>query len=178
MSAGRIALIVFWVVLGAVLFKQFFDYNQHLASAPAAAPQHFFYDMANAPTTAAAAVAPPLHAADVRQESYAAVINPDTSACTSTVMIKNYGNARATGIECEVRPYRGAVVGQDELGRQVMHKLSDGNALAQISQWITFPDLDPGEESTQTVSFFGQPGVRPGSNPDPQIIFQTAKSNP
>jgi hypothetical protein len=166
------------VVLGGILIKQFYDYNQNLAAAPVAAPQHFFYNMANAPETAPAVVAPSLHAADVRQENYAAVVNADTSSCTATIVLKNYGNARATGIECEVRPYRGAIVGQDELGRQIMHPLSDSNALAQIAQWVTFPDLDPGEESTQTLTFFSQPGFRPGANPDPQIIFQTAKSNP
>ena len=74
-----------------------------------------------------------------------------------------------------MRPYRGAGYGSIELGRGGFHILKETDPLSQYGTWISFPDLKPGESSSQSAIFFDHPHVQAGFNPSPEINFETAK---
>jgi hypothetical protein len=57
-----------------------------------------------------------------------------------------------------------------------MEPLSDGDPTSQIGQWVTFPDIPPGESRTATAVFLSKQGVNPGANPSPEILFQSEKT--
>ncbi len=175
----------FWILIGTMLFLQFNSYNKHLDQVAAAAPprqEHFFYvhGQTNAVTTTDAPPQP--DKADVQQVAFSYDNDTPTQGYfTCHVVLMNKGTLKAQEISVQVSPYRGIMVGDDNdnndngLGP---HAIDDNDPLAQINQWVSFPDLAPGESKSADVSFMGQPRVKPGHNPNPQIIFHAAKPDP
>jgi hypothetical protein len=85
------------------------------------------------------------------------------------------GGKTATGVQVAVRPFRGAIRGSDNYGHTPYGTIKDTDPLAQLESWVAFPDLAPGQQSTQSVIFLSQPNIAPGKNPKPEIDFQNAK---
>jgi len=179
MSRLRKLIIAFWIFIGCMLLWQFYEYDQGLTQAEEAHPtqEHFFFYQTNL-----APVAPPPQRHDgayVEQTSFTTRDNtPATGSFTCQVTLKNDGNAKAVGVQVMVRPYRGIRTGDEDMGHTPLGVLSDNDPLAQLGQWVTFPDLAPGESSTQSVVFLSHPDVQPGANPNPDLVFQTDKSQP
>ena len=180
MSRTRKLIIAFCVFIGCMLLWQFYTYDQGLKEAAITHPQqeHFWFTNSAATTPAAPS---PGHRdeADVQQTGFSVVNDtPSTGSFTCQVKLKNVGNAKAVGIQVSVRPYRGISRGDEDAGHTDMSVLSDSDPISQFGQWVTFPDLAPGESSTQSVVFLGRTDVRPGTNPKPEIHFQTEKAKP
>jgi hypothetical protein len=53
--------------------------------------------------------------------------------------------------------------------------LPDNDPASQFGQWVTFPDIAPGQSASGSVVFLNKGTMKPGSNPDPEIVFETAK---
>ena len=175
MTPIRKLIVAFWIFIVLMLLWQFYSYNQSLKEA-AAHPQqeHYFFFHTN--TAAPAAPAAVAHGADVQQTGF--VIQDRTPAAgsfTCQVTLKNVGNAKATGVEVSVRPYRGISIGDEDLGHTPSAVLNDSDPIAQIGEWVTFADLAPGESSTRNVVFVSRGDARPGTNPKPDIVFQSEK---
>jgi hypothetical protein len=106
------------------------------------------------------------------------VVQPDTPATgsfTCLVTLKNIGNVKATSIQVCVRPFRGVSTIDIDVGGNRGGTLDDNNPISMISDWLSFPDLDPGESRTLSDVFLTRPDIHPGVNPRPQIIFEAAK---
>ncbi len=173
-------IILFWVFVTAMMLKQCHDTNVQRDEAAAKAPQSYFFNQPPAGPKVAPAP-PPSPDADVEQVGF--VVQDDTpspGSFTCNVTLKNIGQKTATGVAVTVRPFRGARYGNDNVGHAPAGILPDSNPLAQLQASLTFPDLAPGEQSTQSTVFLKQTGVEPGTNPNPEIDYQTAKapSNP
>ena len=174
MTPTRWLILLFWVVVIGMLLKECHDSDaarqQDLQSHPSQA--HFFFTPPPAPP---AAPPPPSQDADVRQVRF--VVQQDTPApgsFTCQVTVQNTGLRRARYIQLQVRPFFGAHM-DDEGGRINDTRISNMDTVSQISTWISFPDLNPGESSTQTTTFLDQPHIIPGFNSRPEIKFETVK---
>jgi len=166
-----------------MLFRQFAIYNSHVdqETIQNSQPQHFFVTPFVTTKSAPSDIDPNVHGADVRQVSFSTQNNtPSSGSFTATVVIKNRGTAKAVGVQVFVRPYRGIIIGGVDEGMATTppHPLPENDFLSQYGQWVAFPDLAPGETSTQSVVFISQSKVSPGFNPNPQITFETEKGKP
>jgi hypothetical protein len=179
MTRTRQLIIAFWVFIIIMLVWQFYTYNQGLSQAAIDHPQqqHFYFFHTNSTATASA----PAHVdgPDVIQSHYKVeegVPSPGNFTCEMT--LKNVGNAKAINIQGSVHPYRGTETGDEDAGPNTQHvaTLDDSDYRAQISEWLTFPDLAPGESSTQSVSFIDRTEIKPGQNPKPDIVFEPEKT--
>jgi hypothetical protein len=182
MSRTRKLIIAFWIFIGCMLLWQFYDYNQGLKEASVEHPtqQHFWFtnSVATAPGAPAQAHR---DGPDVQQTGFSVENNaPSTGNFTCHVTLKNVGNAKAVGVQVSVRPYRGITLDDQDEGhaRPADVTLSDSDPISQFGQWVTFPDLAPGESSTQKVFFLSRTDVIPGTNPNPEIQFQKEKAKP
>jgi len=177
MTPIRKLIVAFWIFIACMLLWQFYTYNQGLKDA-ATHPQqeHFFFFHTN--TVAAAAPAPVARdGADVEQTGFSVRDNtPGAGSFTCQVTLKNVGNAKATGVQISVRPYRGISLGDEDVGHTTPGVLSDSDPISQIGEWVTFADLAPGESSTRNVVFLSRGDVKPGTNPNPDITFQSEKA--
>jgi len=178
MTPIRWLIVSFWVFIVCMLIWQAYTYeiNSEKEIAAHPEPQHFFFDPSRdqKPT-----VNPNLHAASVKQTAYWVIDEPAMGRFTSHVVLTNQGNAKAVGIQIWIRPYRGISVGGSRNGDGGLpRKLSENDPISLMGQWINAPDLAPNESCTQTLAFVTRPEVKPGSNPNPQIIFETEKPNP
>jgi hypothetical protein len=174
MSWTRRFIWVFWIFVITMLLWQFYLYNNKL-SQPDAQPKqehYFFYQHV------ATAAAPVEHEGPfVEQTDFSVEDNTPTSASfTCHVTLKNIGKGKATNVEVSVRPYRGAFVSDVDDGSRNDNKAIDDNSpLAQVSQWVEFPDLDPGESKTESVVFLKQGSSNYGTNPKPEVIYEPEK---
>jgi hypothetical protein len=192
MSRTRKLIIAFWIFIVIMLLWQFYTYNQGLKQAAIDHPQqeHFYFFQTNAAAPSAPAPAQP-SGPDVEQTAYSVEENTPTSVSfTCHVTLKNVGNAKAVNIQVRVRPYRGMRLGDEDVGNSTLKILDENDPLSQFGQWVGFPDLAPGESSTQSVIFLNQgtaipvvPGVSatgiPGEAPEklkPEIIFSPEKA--
>ncbi len=179
MTTTRKLIIAFWIFIVLVLAWQFYSYNQGMTQEATEHPQqeHFFFFHSNAITSANAPPKPEHDKADVRQVAFTVQQNvPTRGNFTCSVTLKNTGDVKAMNVEVNVRPYRGITLGDEDVGHSSTEPLSDSDPLAQIGQWVTFPDIPPGESRTATAVFFGRQGVHPGGNPSPDISFQSEKA--
>jgi hypothetical protein len=179
MTLTRRLIIAFWAFIVIMGIWEFYTYNQGVNQATLDHPQqaHFYFFHTNGPPVAPSQV----HAngADVEQTAFVVQDNtPSRGNFTCLVTLKNLGNAKATGIQVNVRPYRGVSKSDDDVGRSDTTVLSDNDPTSQFGQYIPFPDLAPGESSTQSVSFLSRDDYKPGKNPNPDIIFETEKPPP
>jgi hypothetical protein len=156
-----------------MLLWQCYQYNEHLAQPDPTRPenkQYFFYQ-----PTKQSIVNPPIehNGPWVEQTGFRIEDNtPSTTSFTCYITLTNKGKAKATDLSAEVRPFRGAFKGDVDMGGTQPKPIDDSSPLAQISQWVSFPDLDPGQSSTQNVFFLKQPGANYGHNPAPQIVWK------
>jgi hypothetical protein len=155
---------------------QLYSCNDKIAQAAAQPKQeHFFFYQ---PTKASEAAAAAVHdSAYVEQTGFTVEDNvPGGSSFTCHVTLKNTGKVKAINVEVCVRPYRGALAGDDDGGPNLNRPIPDDSPRAQINQWVSFPDLDPGESSTQDVVFAKDNGPSLyGDNPRAEIVFQREK---
>jgi len=127
--------------------------------------------VANAPA------APEHGKANLRQVSFRVEQDaPARGSFTCSVTLKNTGDVKAVNVEVHVRPYKGITLGDEDLGHSSIEPLSDSDPTSQIGQWVTFPDIPPGESRTATAIFLVKEGVHPGGNPEPDISFQSEKA--
>jgi len=179
MSLWRKLVVAFWIFFGVMVLWSFYDYNRGLTQQAVDHPvqEHFYFFHTNAPS---GATAPSRNGPDIVQTAF--VVQPDTPAkgsFTCLVTLKNLGGQKATGIQVNVRPYRGTFTGDVDVGGPSRSgTLSDDDPIAQIGDWLSFPDLAPGESSTQSDVFFARSDVKPGLNPKPNIIFEAVKPAP
>jgi hypothetical protein len=182
MTRTRKLIIAFWIFIGCMLLWQFYTYNKGLDQASIDHPQqeHFWYTNSLATSTAPAApTSAHRDGADVQQIHYSVEDDtPSAGNMTCVVTLKNMGNAKAVSVQIFVRPFRGASNYDEDVGHSDTKPLSDDDPISQIGEWLTFPDLAPGESSTQSVSFLSRHFVIEGKNPKPQILFQTEKPPP
>jgi len=168
----------FWVFIIGMILWQFYDYNSGLDHAIAVAgpkQQHFYF--LNGQTNTASLDAPPKpDGADVKQVGCTYTDNvPYHGSFTAHVSLKNYGNMKAIGVQVQVTPYRGTMVGLEN-DNSPATALPDSDPIAQINQWVSFPDLAPGETVTKDAVFgAAQKGYTQGDNANPQVLFQTEK---
>jgi hypothetical protein len=173
--------IVFWVFIIVMLLWQFYTYDQGLTQAAKEHPQqeHFYFFHTNAPPVAP--VQPTANGPDVEQTAYSVEEhNPTSVSMTCHITLKNLGNAKAVNVQAEVRPYRGTRTDDEDVGAntQTTAHLDDNDYRSQISEWLSFPDLAPGQSSTQSVVFLSRTDLKPGTNPNPKINFQPEKAKP
>ncbi len=178
----RTLIYAFWAFIIIMLLWQAYNYNQSISDrATAQKEQHYFYFDTNVvnPAGPNPPPAPVRHTgAYVVQSLYTVEQNqPSRGNFTCHVTLKNEGEAKAVNVQVQVRPYRGSRTDDEDLG--VKYAILNDNApLAQIGQWVSFPDLDPGQSSTQSTVFFAQQGAQMGPNKDPQINYDTATNAP
>jgi hypothetical protein len=172
-------IVLFWIVVVTMVLKQCHDSNVQQDQEAGKTEQHFFFS--HPPEQKIRLLPATSPDADVEQIGFTVANDtPSQGSFTCNVTLKNLGGKTATGVQVAVRPFRGGLVGDGNTGRTTSMPLSDNSPLAQQESWVAFPDLAPGEQSTQSVIFLEQVGIQPGTNPHPEIDFQTAKapSNP
>jgi hypothetical protein len=175
----RQLIIAFWVVIIGMLLWQFVSYNQSMTQQAVQHPAQtqFIFLHTNAP--AAAPGMSHSNTADIKQSDFTVQPNtPSTFNYTCVITLKNVGHAPATGIQVWVRPYRGTSNYDEDIGQQRTRVLDDHDPISMLGDWLSFPDLAPGESATRTDVFLNRTDAKPGSNPNPQIIFETVKPQP
>jgi len=191
MTRTKKLIIAFWVFIVVMLLWQFYSYNESLKQQAIDHPTQtqFFFIHTNAPPVAA--VPGHKNGPDVQQVSYTVENNaPSDGNFTVHVTLKNVGNAKAVSVQIHIRPYRGMRLGDEDVGNSPLRILPEDDPLSQYGDWLNFPDLAPGESSTQSVIFLNHQGatpVVPGKSDvgipgqpmeklTPEIIFDTDKS--
>jgi len=180
MTPMRWLYAAFWIFIGTMLIWQFNTYNGHINQAQAVTPpqQKHFYFLPGAHSTDTLGPAPKPDGADIQQISFTYDKDTTPGSFICHVVLKNEGNMKGVGIQVLVTPFRGIVLGDPDGGRGPVRTLSDSDPIAQTSQWVTFPDLAPGELNSQDVVFSNYSGYKPGTNSHPQILFHTEKPKP
>jgi len=178
MSWTRRLIWAFWIFIALMLVWQFYTFNAKISAPPEhPKPDHYFFYQATKASEAAAAQASH-DSAYVEQTSFSVENNvPNSSAFTCHVTLKNIGKTKAINVEVCVRPFRGALDHDpDSGGNQNTKPVDENSPLGQINQWVGFPDLDPGETSTQSVMFMkaGNSAFF-GNNPKAEIVYQPEK---
>lgn len=171
MSNLRKWIIAFWIFIGVMLAWQFYSFNEGIKRKAIEHPtqEHFFFNN-QLPQPGQATAVTQTHGADVRQVKYTAENNtPYTGSFTVHITLKNFGDTKAMGVQIAVRPYRGGMT--INRGEEDTTPLNESNPLSDFSQWVNFPDLAPGESSTQTAIFADRESIEPGPNKDPKIVF-------
>jgi hypothetical protein len=180
MTRTRWLIVAFWLFVAVMLVIQFQQENARLNQDARDNPKdgHYFFTPPltnSAPPT----IAPPVLAPDIRQTAF--VVHPNTpgfGSFTCDVTVTNQGLRPAKAVQVHVRPFRGVMSGNDGLGHVKYRAVPENDPLSQYGDWLAFPDLKPGESSTQSAVFLNHPNVNPGHNPNPEITFEPAKSNP
>jgi hypothetical protein len=163
MTPVRWLIVLFWVFVIFMLLKGCYE-SQASHLQPAQAPPA--PSVAPAPTPAAPS------GAKVVQSGFVVQYETPPGNFTCQVTVKNIGDEKAVGVQVHVRPYRGCRRGLLDIGPQGP-PLSENDPLSQLGAWVSFPDLAPGESSTQPVTFMSQSNVQPGQNPDPEIDYKS-----
>jgi len=158
-----------------MLLWQFHTYNHHLEQRDAAAPKHEGPYIFNAQTMAPPPPPKP-DVADVRQVGFNAEEGkPSPGQFICHVTLQNIGKVKATHVQIMVSPYHGAWVGAPNGTDEDAHVVNSSDAAYTVSQWLSFPDLAPGEKVTRDITFYNQYGLRPGNDERPQIQFESEK---
>jgi hypothetical protein len=159
-----------------MLVWQFYTYNQGMTQEAVDHPkqEHFFFFHTNAMAAANAPTDARHSGAFVHQVRFTVHNDtPSRGSFTCEVTLKNDGDAAATNVEVHVRPFKGSMLGDEDM--TVYKPLPDNDPTSQMGQWVTFPDIAPGQSAMQAVVFLNQGGLKPGSNPDPEVVFESVK---
>ena len=175
MSWTRRFIWAFWICLAVMLCWNLYSCNDKIAQEAAQPKQeHFFFYQPTKETAAAAAIpaGPRVEQTGFRVEDN----TPTDGAFTCHVTLTNTGKGKAINVQVCVKPFRGGVSGNDGDGPNVSVPIPDDDPRAQINQWLSFPDLDPGQSSTQSIVFTKERGASNyGDNPKAEIVFQPEK---
>lgn len=168
----RWLIVAFWAFVIIMCGKSFYDYNSSLdKQATAQVEQHAFAP----PLPGAQPPAAPSQNADVRQVSYIPTETPMSSQFTAMLTIKNFGGKTATNIQVRVQPYITSVDSSKQVGPDEILNPSTTDQMANVFQWVEFPDLAPGQTATQTLTFPLRPDAEPRTRFEPKITFDTVK---
>jgi hypothetical protein len=172
-------IVAFWVFIGVMCIWSVFDYNGKLNKQAEEHPQQTKFVFLHTNAAPVAPTAAHSDKADVEQVGYSVQMDtPSTGSFTCYVTLKNVGSMPATEVQICVRPYRGASNYDEDVGHQNPNGISDDDPLAKFSDWLSFPDLAPGESMTRSIVFSLQAPIKPGKNPKPQIVFSSDKNGP
>lgn len=179
MTRNQKLITGFWVFIIGMIIWSFFSYNASMnkqADEHPAQTQFIFLQTNATPVSPTAAHS---EKADVQQVGYRLEMDtPSTGSFTAYVTLKNSGAMPATQVQICVRPYRGATLYDEDVGHSDPRGLSDDDPLSRFNDWLSFPDLAPGESLTRTIVFTTQGMIPPGHNPKPQIVFASDKNGP
>lgn len=181
MSRTQKLITAFWIVIGGMLIWQFYTYNQGITQEAIEHPQQKQFFFLPPSTKTNTATAPVQHIGPyVEQTVYTVQPDTPTGSFTCNVTLKNVGMVKAVDVRVAVRPYRGTRMDDEDVGpnTQTITILNDNDYRAQVCTWVTFPDLAPGESSTQSTVFLNRTDVKPGPNPRPDIFFEPEKAQP
>jgi hypothetical protein len=174
MTPTRWLIVAFWVFVLLMGAKSFYDYNSHLDHEEAAQSEKHYFP----PSLMPGAPAAPSTDADVRQIRYTPKENDMTSQFTAEVVIKNFGQKKATNIQVRIQPYIGTVDNSGQPGPDEILGPNSVDPTANVFRWVEFPDLGPGETASQTLTFPMRSDAAPRGHFDPKITFQTAPDKP
>jgi len=168
MTPFRWGIVAFWVFIVLALIWQFHSYNNKLETDAEAhpAPQHYW-----GPLAATYAPPPPAKVAKVQEKAYWVTSDPTGQMFTVHLTLINVGGSKATGVTANVNPYNGALNYDPDSGG---HQSTSGRVTGGIGQWISFPDIDPGQSDTETADFVGTYNPSTMTDPTPKIVFVTA----
>jgi hypothetical protein len=168
MTPTRWLIVAFWAVVILIGLKYLF--TAVMTPPPPVVPeQHWF-----APPLSGGAPAPTTDA-DVRLTHYVPKIVPGAASFTAEVTIQNFGGKKATSIEVRIQPYVGNYDDKKAPGPDEMPNQPGGDPMANVFQWLTFPDLDPGATESQPVTFPMRSDADPAESFIPKVVFQNAK---
>ena len=175
MSWTRRFIWAFWIFIIVMCCWELYSCNNKIAEEAAKPKQdHFFFYQPTKETASAAAI--PAGPRVVQTAFHIDDNTPTDGAFTCHVTLTNTGKAKAIDVQVCVRPYRGGTSGTDDSGPNVSAPIPDDDPRAQINQWVSFPDLDAGESSTQSIVFTKERGaVNFGDNPKAEIVFRPEK---
>ena len=168
MTPTRWLIVAFWAVVILIAAKYAFVAIL-TPPPPPVAEQHWFPP----PLPGSAPTASP--DADVRLIHYVPKVQPDATSFTADVTVKNFGQKKATGIEVRVQPYVGTADDKKAPGPDEMPNQPGGDPMANVFQWVEFPDVGPGETATQTITLPMRSDAVPAEEFKPQVVFQTVK---
>jgi len=174
MTPTRWLIAAFWVFVIVMCAKSFYDYNNRLEHQETAqAEQHFFPPGMN-PTPAP----PPAAQPDVRMVTWIPREDPQAAQFTAVLVVKNFGQKKATNIQVRVQPYITSADSSPQTGPDEILNPSTSDTMATYYQWVEFPDLGPGESFTNNLTFPIRPDAEPRGHFDAVIHFDTAKDAP
>ncbi len=179
MTRSQKIITAFWVFIIGMIIWSFFSYNSSLNQQAEQHPEQtkFIFLHTNAAPIAPAAAHP--DKAEVQQIGYTVQMDtPSAGNFTALVTLKNVGAMPATNVQICVRPYRGATNYDEDVGHSDPRGLSDDDPLSKFNDWLSFPDLAPGESMTRPIVFTTRTEIKPGHNPKPQIVFTSDKNGP
>jgi hypothetical protein len=176
MTTTRKLIWAFWIFIIGMLLWQFYNYNKGITqdAIDHPKPEHYFFPHTNAAASAHGQTDIHHSGAFVHQAGF--IVHRDTPSpgnFTCEVTLKNEGDAAATNVQVHVRPFKGALMGDEDVGNP--KPLTDNDPTSQMGQWVTFPDIPAGQTASESVVFLNQGGLKPGSNPDPEIVFESVK---
>jgi hypothetical protein len=179
MTPTRWLIVVFWLFIAGMLYREFHqsevDRKVRIAEHPQ--QEHFFFTpLPGHATPPPASVSP---AGGVQQTSFQVQPNtPGPGNFTCLVTVKNVGSVKAENVQVHVLPYKGGYTGDSDIPDRTFGPITDTSSLGQYGDWVAFPDLAPGESETRSAVFIDHPNANPGTNPKPEIIFETPKAQP
>lgn len=184
MTTTRKLIWAFWIFIFIMLAWEFYSYDRGVTQEAIDHPQQkqfFFFHSNNVahPSEPKKGKAVDHHGEPfLRQTAFSVHPKAPTSVMfTCEVTVKNEGDVKAVNVQVQVRPFKGIRLGDEDNGGGETKALPDNDPMSLIAQWVSFPDLKPGESATQKAVFLEKVNVRPGNNPDPQFIFEAAKNS-
>lgn len=178
MSTKNTLIFIFWAfVLSMLGYQMVQEYLKgQAAHASYVARQVVTPPQATSPAATLSSTPPPPISpdADVRQIGYS-VKGHSPTQFEAIITLKNVGGGTAAGVQIFVRPFRG---GDNSKNPGMDSTTPEDSPDSQYGEWVSFPDLAPGQEATQPFDFNARPehGISPGGNDDPKIIWVTKKN--
>ena len=169
MTPTRWLITAFWAVMLLLAAKYFFAGILAPVPPPPPPEKHWF-----APGMPGSTPAPTASVADVRLTHYVPKVAPGGMSFTADVTIQNFGQKKATGIQVRIQPYVGTGGSSSTPGPDEIPVYSGGDPMANVFQWLDFPDLAAGATETQSLTMPMRSDADPAESFKPQVVFQTA----
>jgi hypothetical protein len=175
MTPMRWLIAAFWVFVIVMCAKSFYDYNSRLEHEETAQEEKHYFAPGMVPTPAP----PPAAAApDVRMTGWYPHEDPQAAQFTAKLVVKNFGQKKATNIQVRIQPYVTSADSSSQVGPDEVLNPTTVDTMATYYQWIEFPDLGPGESYTNELTFPARPDAQPREHFDAKINFDTPKDQP